>query len=253
MEIFKYIPGFKFREVTASASVYLALGELFALGEFSRWLINIFRPLSRKLWEVLISYLPFDLILSIKEKDALTALLLFLPLGFVGFYRLLFSSNRGNLILLKNSNITVFAIFFAWIIFLILLFDVIILEQHSQHDGFKLLLGIEVLKYLSPMVFSLYAILGLILFLPAKKLDGIPIFISRLISYTFVGISCFFVATFPMRYPGLLGAVIFLILIFIIVSVRYCPRSYVTIVIITALMVSSSFMVDFLKSVILLG
>lgn len=250
MEIFKYIPGIKFREVTASASIYVALGELFALGEFSRWLINLFRPLTRKFWEVLVSHLPLDIVLTLKEKDALTALLLFLPLGFVGINRLVNATKRNKRGYFIDEKLTVLATFFAWLIFIILLFNVIILEEYNQHDGFKRLFGVEVLKYISPIVFSFHAIFGLIFFLPAIKLEGVPDFISRTVSYIFVGISCFFVVTFPLRFPGLVGVILFLVLILIIISVRYSPRSYVTITLITALITISSVIVDFIKGVL---
>ncbi len=243
MEIFKYIPGIKFREVTASASIYVALGELFALGEFSRWLINIFRPLTRKLWEVLVSYLPLDIVLTIKEKDALTALLLFSPLGSVGIYYLLFSAKRNEKNIVNKGDITVFATFFAWLFFLILLFDVIIMEQFNQHDVYKQIFGIEVLKYLVPIFFSLLAIAGPEIVRRLNELDSFYVFPVVVLT----GLAC---VNFLMNYTNIIGVALFLILIFIIISVRYVPKSYATIMLITVLMTASGIIVDFMKDVI---
>ena len=250
MEIFKYIPGIKFREVTASASIYVALGELFALGEFSRWLINIFRPLSRKLWEVLVSYLPLDIILSVKEKDALTALLLFSPLGFVGIYHFFFNRNRNDMLFQNNLNIIPFGMIFASVFFIILLFDVISMEEYSKIDLFKKIIGVEVDKHLTPIVMALVAINGpTISRFVIENGNSLNTF-DKIMAHSIKIISCFFILNFLIRFPDFAGISLVLILIYIIVSVRYVPRSYVTIMIIMTLMTISGVMVDFVKDVI---
>lgn len=250
MEIFKYIPGIKFREVTASASIYVALGELFALGEFSRWLINIFRPLSRKLWEVLVSYLPLDIVLTIKEKDALTALLLFSPLGFVGIYHCLFNRNRSDMLFHKNLSIIFFAMIFAVLFFVILLLDVISMEEYGQFDLFKDIYGVEIGKYLTPTVISVVAILGSPYSRFAIVQGGYSKIVNKILALLLIVISCCVCLIFLLRFPGVIGISLSFILAFVAASVNYVPRSYVTIMIITTLMAVSGVMVDFIKGVI---
>ena len=256
MEIFKYIPGIKFREVTASASIYVALGELFALGEFSEFVVNNFRSFSHKIIDYTLGFIPYEIILTAKEKNILLALLLFSPMGIIGLSRF-FKRNKN--LLVRNRDEIANASLLAWLLFLILVINSIAFVEGQQvnpkkeffHKEYLFLL--EYMNYLFPATITFFAIVGIPMGSALKKLNGkslIDTLIRRLSSYFLVGFSIICCVIFPLFYSGFTGYGLFLILFFIIISVHSLPYSFVRISALILFIVSLGYCFDIMKNFI---
>lgn len=256
MEIFKYIPGIKFREVTASASIYVALGELFALGEFSEFVVNNFRSFSHKIIDYTLGFIPYEIILTAKEKNILIALLLFSPMGIIGLSRF-FKRNKNFLI--RNLDEILGASFLAWLLFLILVINSIVFVEGQQVRPQKEFFNkehlylLEYMNYLFPVTITLVAITGIPMGSLMTKLDekrSFDSFTQRLGGYFMVGFSIFCLVTFPLFYAGFTGYALSLILFFILISVHSLPYSFVRISALILFIVSLGYCFDIMKNFI---
>ncbi|GAA6211819.1 hypothetical protein NBRC116602_15600 [Hyphomicrobiales bacterium 4NK60-0047b] len=256
MEIFKYIPGIKFREVTASASIYVALGELFALGEVSEFVVNNFRSFSHKIIDYTLGFIPYEIILTVKEKNVLIALLLFSPMGIIGLSRF-FKRNKN--LLKRNLDEIVGASLLAWLIFLILVINSIVFVEGQQvhpqkefiHKEYLFLL--EYMNYLFPATITLFAIVGIplgSLFTKQRDKSLFDTLTQRFCGYLMVGFSILCCVMFPLFYSGFTGYALFLILFFILISVHSLPYSFVRISALILFIVSLGYCFDIMKNVI---
>jgi len=121
------------------------------------------------------------------------------------------------------------------------------MEEYAQSDIFKDIYGVEIGKYLTPIMISIIAICGPPYSRFAILYGGYSKIVNKILSYSLIVLSCCVCLIFLLRFPGIIGISLTLIITFIAASVNYAPRSYVTIMIITLLMIFSGFTVDLLK------